>query len=111
MKFTTSHQERWHLDIVREEGDNWPAVPLKYRRDKAEMHPDKITVILNRGANHACGLVQGRLIKKDGTPGRAEASESTYGSSLTDRFPWTAEIVEGARTAAGLGPGSTGCGW
>lgn len=111
MKFTTEHAERWHLTILRDEGDDWPAVELRYWKSNSKMHPDKISVTLSRGAPHATGGVSGRMINKDGKPGKQEGSEKTYSSSLAERFPWAGEIVRGVREAAGLTPEATGCGW
>lgn len=103
-----THFEQWQMIILRQEGEDWPDQPVPWSQTGRLYRPEKLNVIITRGAEHPQGSVTGRRILKDGQPSHGRATWGTYGT----RFPaWAQEIIERERRAHDLGPGTTSCGW
>lgn len=108
--YESTHSESWALNIKRNETDDWPDVPVPYRRPGSDqlMRISQIHVSLHRGNNRPGISVIGCRLKKDGTPGQQRVTYALYNAT---GWEWVREAVEAARKFANLGPGVTGVDW
>lgn len=102
MQTEVRHYEEWHLEILPDEGETWPAI-RPYTGSRYEMVPDRITLSMRRGTTSVSSpsvSVSGLRLRKDGTTGSLRVHRVYYGT--TDTPAWAAELVAAARSKHNL---------
>lgn len=104
------HEESWHVQVTRDEGDDWPDMEgRRHTRSQKRWRPDTVRFSMHRNSQQWTVTVAGLVYNQDGRAGKVGIHDSWYSRSGLPE--WVEEIVTKARETNGLRPAETGVDW
>ena len=100
----TKHIETWELEVRREDGDDWPDLPLEFGRS-VSIRPDMIRVVTHAGHEETflgqdMVAIGGPKLKSGGLPGALRGTNVYYKRHQVPQ--WALPIADAACDEAGF---------